>query len=155
MCFQSGFKGGQGRWEFEISGKRVPNDRSLIAERPVPERFQFPTLRSPSLLDLSDRDGWYISSLEERYWGREPSKCRKASVASLLSMHVWIGSHCSCLRSGVTSPPPPPKKKEKEGKGKEERDQSIMTWACFPFIYGLCVSLYQDLVLAFSSLITM
>ena len=28
--------------EFEISGKRVPNDRSLVAERPVPERFQFP-----------------------------------------------------------------------------------------------------------------
>ena len=24
-------------------GKRVPNNRSLVAERPVPERFQFPT----------------------------------------------------------------------------------------------------------------
>ena len=29
--------------EFEISGKRVPNHRSLVAERPVPERFQFLT----------------------------------------------------------------------------------------------------------------
>ena len=37
--FQSGFKGGQGRWEFEISGKRVPNDRSLVAERPVPQKI--------------------------------------------------------------------------------------------------------------------
>ena len=38
------------REDEKISGKRVPNDSSLVVERHVPERFQFPAWNPEKLV---------------------------------------------------------------------------------------------------------
>ena len=99
MCFQSGFKGGQGRWEFEINGKRLLRDvcicgpiwSNIIDIAYKGDAFQtFPPLSAPPNQSVS---GMFVSRFSNFvFYITKPEPVWPASKLSFLFvvlLHVW------------------------------------------------------------------
>ena len=77
-------------------GKEVVPDKSrLNRERPVTKALEFPSCTGksfffPSELERGVRDAVYTEKQDDGYGGREPSKKRKAKVAILKSILLWV-----------------------------------------------------------------